>query len=79
MVQREMNEKSYDAVEEGDMNKQKKWRLNVSDYPLPVLGDIEVKKRLDRELKTKGHITLTEEKELEKAYIEVKENGEQGG
>lgn len=62
------------------MNKQqKKWILNVSDYPMPVLGEIEVKKRLDRELKTKGHITLTEEKELEKAYIEVKEQTEQGG
>ncbi len=39
---------------------------------MPVLAEIEVKKRLDRELKTKGHITLTEEKELEKILIEVK-------
>lgn len=42
------------------MNKKKKWILNVADYPMPVLAEIEVKKRLDRELKTKGHITLTE-------------------
>jgi hypothetical protein len=49
--------------------KKPKWVLNVADYPMPVLSEIEVKKRLDRELKTKGHITLTEEKELENAMI----------
>ena len=50
--------------------KKPKWVLNVADYPMPVLSEIEVKKRLDRELKTKGHITLTEEKELENAMIQ---------
>jgi hypothetical protein len=51
----------------------KRFILNVVDYPMPALGEIEVLKRLDRELKTKGHITLTEEKELERVLKEVKD------
>jgi hypothetical protein len=54
----------------------KRYILNVADYSMPVLGEIEVVKRLDRELKTKGHITLTEEKELERVLKEAKEEGD---
>jgi RIO kinase 2 len=76
MVQREISD--YDPEqdpehEEGNLNK-KRFILNVADYPMPVLREIEVVKRLDRELKTKGHITLTEEKELEKVFEEAQEN-----
>lgn len=34
--------------------------LNVSDYPMPDLDDIEIIKRLDHDIKTKAHITLEE-------------------
>ena len=44
--------------EEGDMSEQKS--LDVSSYPMPVLEEIEVVKRLDHEIKTRGHITLEE-------------------
>jgi hypothetical protein len=33
--------------------------LNVADYPMPELSKIEILKRLDHEIKKKGHITLT--------------------
>lgn len=42
-----------------------KFVLNVEDYPMPVLADIIPIRRLDREIKTKGYITLTEEKQLD--------------
>lgn len=61
-------EKSYEENvrdrEEGDMKEEK--LLNVSDYPMPVLEEITVVKRLDHEIKTRGHITLEEYNELEK-------------
>ena len=40
--------------------------LDVSSYPMPVLEEIEVIKRLDHEIKTKGHITLEEYNDLDK-------------
>lgn len=65
-------EKSYEENlrdrEEGDMHEEK--MLNVSDYPMPVLEDIQITKRLDHEIKTKGHITLEEYNELEKYHSE---------
>ena len=36
-----------------------KFVLNVEDYPMPVLSEIVPIRRLDREIKTKGYITLT--------------------
>lgn len=40
--------------------------LDVSSFPMPVLEEIQVIKRLDHEIKTKGHITLEEYNELDK-------------
>jgi hypothetical protein len=48
----------------------KEERLNVEDYPMPQLEDIEVERRLDHEIKTLGHITLEEYNELEKYRTE---------
>lgn len=44
--------------EEGDMKVEK--MLDVSSFPMPVLEEIQVIKRLDHDIKTKGHITLEE-------------------
>lgn len=44
--------------------------LNVSDYPMPDLDDIEIIKRLDHDIKTKAHITLQEYNELDKYHSE---------
>lgn len=57
-------EENIQNREEGDMKVEK--MLDVSSFPMPVLEEIEVIKRLDHEIKTKGHITLEEYNELEK-------------
>lgn len=32
--------------------------LDVSQYPMPILEDIVIERRLDHEIKELGHITL---------------------
>ena len=58
--------------------------LNVEDYPVPQLQEIEPEMRLDHEIKDVGHITLEEynlfEKyrtEEERMKMEMEQNSEE--
>ena len=39
--------------------------FDVSDIAMPILSEIEVVKRLDKEVTNRGHIKLSEQKQLE--------------